>query len=74
MRRPDRHRQVGKGAPGFVSRSYADRGPRSHPDGFSVNFRCLDSTDGFEVTINPFDGRDWERNAHALAHKSKDPA
>ena len=39
--------------------------PRSHPDGFSVNFRCLDSTDGFTVTMNPFDGRDWE-NAERL--------
>lgn len=34
--------------------------PRSHPEGFSVNLRCLDDVDldGFE--IRPFDGRNWE--------------
>jgi hypothetical protein len=34
--------------------------PRSHPDGFSINARCLDdgTVTGFDV--QPFDGRDWE--------------
>ncbi len=34
--------------------------PRSHPDCWSVNFRCLDP--GCEVahTVAQFDGRDWE--------------
>ena len=34
--------------------------PRSHPDGFSVNFNCLDryTIRGFRVL--PFDGQHWE--------------
>jgi hypothetical protein len=34
--------------------------PRSHPDGFSVNARCLDSTTIASITIRPYDGRNWE--------------
>ena len=34
--------------------------PRSHPDGFSVNFRCLDEGTIEEVAIRKFDGRNWE--------------
>ncbi len=37
--------------------------PRSHPDCWSVNFRCLDHGHAIEARIVPFDGRDWE-NAH----------
>jgi hypothetical protein len=46
--------------------------PRSNPDGYSVNLRCLDDQDGFdEVRIVNFDGRNnWETQALALAHKS----
>lgn len=34
--------------------------PRSHPDGYSVNWRALDDTEGTPVAIVPFDGRgDW---------------
>lgn len=40
--------------------------PRSHPDGISVNFRCLDGAAGGRVTIEPFDGRNWEDNVHKL--------
>lgn len=44
--------------------------PRSNPDGVDVNVRCLDVTpDGLRIV--PFDGRDWEAHAHALAHKSR---
>ena len=44
--------------------------PRSNPDGYSLNLRCLDSApEG--VVVEPFDGRDWERNAGELAHLSK---
>jgi hypothetical protein len=48
--------------------------PRSNPDGFSVNLRCLDDPQGFaEVRIVSFDGRNnWEGQAKSLAHKSKD--
>ena len=41
--------------------------PRSHPDGFSVNLRCLDGDDilsRFEIV--PFDGANWEQNIHKL--------
>lgn len=47
--------------------------PRSNPDGYSVNLRCLDDPRDFdEVRIVNFDGRgDWEAQAQALAWKSK---
>ena len=45
--------------------------PRSNPDGIDVNVRCLDPMPaGFSV--EPFDGRDWERHGPKLAHLSKD--
>lgn len=34
--------------------------PRSHPDGISVNARCLDDADVLEMVIEPFDGVNWE--------------
>ncbi len=34
--------------------------PRSHPDGYSVNARCLDPSTINSMKIRPFDGRDWE--------------
>ena len=47
--------------------------PRSNPDGFSVNLRCLDDPKDFDdVRIVNFDGRsDWDASALAIAHKSK---
>ncbi|MEQ1608259.1 MAG: GFA family protein [Hyphomonadaceae bacterium] len=47
--------------------------PRSNPDGYSVNLRCLDDPKRFnEVRIVNFDGRsDWEAQAQALAYKSE---
>jgi len=42
--------------------------PRSHPDGISVNFRCLDDPDAFKSVMTvEFDGREWEKNAGDLA-------
>ncbi len=38
--------------------------PRSHPDGVSVNARCLDAATIASMSIVPFDGRNWE-NARA---------
>jgi len=35
--------------------------PRSHPDGFSVNARCIDSQTVKRVHIREFNGREWER-------------
>jgi len=34
--------------------------PRSHPDGFSVNARCLRDVPLSSLTIEPFDGANWE--------------
>jgi hypothetical protein len=45
--------------------------PRSNPDGYSVNVRCLDAEPARSVTIEPFDGRDWEASAAGLAHLSR---
>jgi hypothetical protein len=45
--------------------------PRSNPDGIDVNVRCLDEPPR-EMTIEPFDGRDWERHGPELAHLSKE--
>ena len=46
--------------------------PRSNPDGFSVNARCLDATTIAEIAIEAFDGQDWERSADAVRHLSRE--
>ena len=48
--------------------------PRSNPDGWSVNARCLDDADALDIRVEPFDGRNWEANAAALAHLSREGA
>jgi len=35
--------------------------PRSHPEGISVNARCIDSDTIESMSVTPFDGRDWEK-------------
>jgi len=45
--------------------------PRSNPDGYDVNVRCLDPVP-VELEIEPFDGKNWEEHAHELAHMSKE--
>ena len=35
--------------------------PRSHPDGFSVNARCLDPGTVTEITVSQTNGREWEQ-------------
>lgn len=40
--------------------------PRSHPDGYSVNARCLDEGTVESMTMTPFDGKEWERNIDSL--------
>lgn len=35
--------------------------PRSHPDGFSVNARCLDAGTVENLSIRQFNGREWEK-------------
>lgn len=46
--------------------------PRSNPDGFSVNFRCLDRESFESVEIRPFDGQNWEENAGLLRDLSEE--
>ncbi len=41
--------------------------PRSNPDGYSVNVRCLDPGTVNSCRIEPFDGQNWEACAHQLA-------
>ena len=41
--------------------------PRSHPDGVSVNVRCLDEASIESVDVTPFDGRNWEQNVGKLS-------
>jgi hypothetical protein len=45
--------------------------PRSNPDGYDINVRCLD-TKPRSITIEQFDGQKWENHAHKLAHKSRE--
>lgn len=35
--------------------------PRSHPDGVSVNVRCIDSGTIESMSVQPFSGREWEK-------------
>ena len=46
--------------------------PRSNPDGWSVNARCLDDAETLDIHIEAFDGRNWEAYAASLAHLSRD--
>jgi hypothetical protein len=46
--------------------------PRSNPDGFSVNARCLDPATIAGLEIEPFDGRNWEASGETLRHLSRD--
>ena len=48
--------------------------PRSNPDGWSVNARCLDEADSLDIRIEAFDGRNWEAHASDLAHLSREDA
>lgn len=45
--------------------------PRSNPDGWSVNVRCLDPATIARVDERPFDGQNWERAGASLAHLSR---
>ena len=35
--------------------------PRSHPDGVSINVRCLDPGTAEDMNIKQFDGQNWEQ-------------
>lgn len=40
--------------------------PRSHPDGVSVNVRCLAPETVESLRVRPFDGAHWEEHRHEL--------
>lgn len=44
--------------------------PRSNPDGIDVNVRTLQEKPR-SLRVVPFDGQNWEINAHTLEHRSK---
>ena len=44
--------------------------PRSNPDGIDVNVRCLDPQPA-SIEVQPFDGRNWEASAPAIAALSR---
>lgn len=48
--------------------------PRSNPDGYSVNLRCVDQATIEQVSIEAFDGANWEASAASLRHLSRDGA
>lgn len=45
--------------------------PRSNPEGYSVNARCLDSAMVKSMRVESFDGQNWEANAGKLAHLTR---
>ena len=45
--------------------------PRSHPDGVSVNARCIDSETVESMSITSFDGRHWESARSSLRGSDK---
>lgn len=45
--------------------------PRSNPDGYSVNVRCLERGTIDKVNVTLFDGQNWEAHGAELANLSK---
>ena len=45
--------------------------PRSNPDGFDINVRCLEPQPR-ELIVQRFDGRNWEEHGPELARYSKE--
>lgn len=45
--------------------------PRSHPDGYSVNARCLDPETISATSITPFDDRDRDAAMASIAHLAR---
>lgn len=44
--------------------------PRSNPDGYSVNVRCLEPTTIRRVNVSSFDGKNWQEHGADLANRS----
>jgi hypothetical protein len=47
--------------------------PRSNPDGYSVNVRCLNPATIEHVEVRPFDDNDREASEAKVRHLSSDP-
>ena len=45
--------------------------PRSNPDGYSVNLRCLQLPDSISITEKSIDGKNWEQGAGKLSQLTK---
>ncbi len=45
--------------------------PRSNPNGYSVNVRCLEAATIAKITVRPFDGKNWDEHAAQIAHLSR---
>jgi hypothetical protein len=45
--------------------------PRSNPDGYSINVRCLESAGISSIRTKPFDGKNWENHMQDLVDRSK---
>jgi hypothetical protein len=46
--------------------------PRSNPDGYSVNLRCLDQSTVVAVAIEPFDDEDRAASEAKIRHRSRE--
>jgi hypothetical protein len=46
--------------------------PRSNPDGYSVNVRCLEPVTIRKVNVSGFDGKNWEAHGADLARLAVD--
>ena len=40
--------------------------PRSHPDCWSINARCLDDFCKHTLIVKDFDGKNWQQNIHKI--------
>lgn len=47
--------------------------PRSNPDGYSINLRCVEPATIVGVDYEDFDGENWERHGGVLAALSRPP-
>lgn len=46
--------------------------PRSHPDGISINARCLVDSTIKSIKVEKFDGKNWEDNIHKVKPLNED--
>jgi hypothetical protein len=46
--------------------------PRSHPDGISVNARCIDGATIESMSISPFNGQEWEKGRAEYRDRTDD--